>query len=78
MLLIEQDLRGCFSKDRFCHQFVLGSAFVDALQGWQRVPVDGSLKLTVHPEVAVEQLTDGTRSITVVGQIFDPRIPNAD
>jgi hypothetical protein len=32
----------------------------------------------VHPEVAVEQLTDGTRSITVVGQIFDPRIPNAD
>jgi len=78
MLLIEQDLRGSFSKDRFCHQFVLGNAFVDALQGWQRVPVDESFKLTVHPEVAVEQLSDATRSITVIGQIFDPRTPDAD
>ena len=78
MLLIEKDLRGSFSKDRFCHQFVLGSAFVDALQGWQRVPVDESFNLTVHPEIAVEQVSDATRSITVIGQIFDPRTPGAD
>jgi len=78
MLLIEQDLRGRFSKDRFCHQFVLGAAFVDALHGWQRVPVDDALKLTVHPEITVGQVSDDARSVTIIGEIFDPRTPDAD
>lgn len=78
MLLIERDLRGEFSQDRFCHQFVLGGEFADRLTGWQRVRIDDSLKLTAHPELAVDQVSDGTRSITIIGHILDPRSPQAD
>lgn len=78
MLLVEQDLQGDFTKDRFCHQFVLGPEFVDALRGWQRVVVDDSFRLTVHPEVAVNQVSEGTKSITFIGYILDPLSPDAD
>ena len=80
-MIIEQDLHGTFSKDRFCHQFILGSRFVDSLVGWQQVDVSDSLKLTLHPEVTVEQKSDGTKSITLIGYILDPQKPessNAD
>jgi len=78
MLLVEKDLRGEVSKDRFCHQFVLGPRFVDALPGWQRVSTDDSFRLTVHPQLAVEQVSDGAKSITIIGHILDPRFPEAD
>lgn len=72
-MIIEQDLHGPFTKDRFCHQFILGPKFVDSLPGWQRIDVSDSLKLTLHPEVAVEQKSDGNKAITVIGYILDPK-----
>lgn len=80
-MIIEQDLHGSFSKDRFCHQFILGPRFIDSLVGWQHTDVSDSLKLTLHPEVTVEQISDGNKSITLIGYILDPQNPessNAD
>lgn len=74
-MIIEQDIHGSFSKDRFCHQFILGPRFVDSLVGWQQTDVSDSLKLTLHPEVTVEQILDGNKSIILIGYILDPRSP---
>ena len=76
-MIIEQDLHGSFSKDRFCHQFILGPRFIDSLVGWQHVDVSDSLKLTLHPEVTVEKKSDGNKSITVIGFILDPQNPES-
>ncbi len=64
--------------DCFCHQFLLGPEFVDALEGWQNIKVSVSLMLTVHPELAVNQVSDRGKSITLIGYILDPGDPQQD
>ena len=78
MRLPEQDLLGDSTGDRFCRQFLLGPEFVDPLEGWQKVKVSESLMLTAHPELTVEQVTDGCKSITLIGCILDPGDPQKD
>ena len=78
MRFSEQDYQGSFSGDRFCHQFLLGPEFVDNLAGWQNVKVSESLMLMAHPELTVEQVTDGCKSITLIGYILDPGCPKKD
>jgi len=77
MYFMEQDLQGSFNSDRFINQFILGPVFVDALTGWQQVNIDKSFKLTAHPELNVEQVSDGNKSITIIGYILDPAHPEA-
>ena len=77
MTVLEQDLGGDYSADRFVNQFVLGPVFVDSLTDWNHVSVDDALKLTVHPGLDVEQVKDGGKSITIVGYILDPARPEA-
>jgi len=78
MLTIEKDLRGDGGNDRFCHQFILGPEFVDALRGWQRIPISDCLKLTIHPEVPVTRVEAGQTSITIIGYILDPLRPEVE
>ena len=77
MTLIEKDLGGDYSADRFINQFILGPVFVDGLVGWKRVPVNDRLKLTVHPGLDVEQVREAEKAITIIGYVLDPLCPEA-
>jgi len=61
----------------FAGQFVLGPSFVEHLAGWQKIDGDGAWKLSVHPDLACTQVTDGPRSLTLIGHMLDPLAPAA-
>ncbi len=58
-------------------QFVLGPVFNNDLQSWQRIRVDESICLTVHPGLTVHQVVHQDNSITLLGFILDPENPDA-
>lgn len=75
--VLEQDLGGDYSANRFVNQFVLGPVFIDSLTGWNHVSVNDALRLTVYPELQVEQVKDEEKTITIIGYILDPAYPAA-
>ena len=56
----------------FCGQFVLGPSFLNSFETWQRIRIDESLKLTVHPELNTAQVFDEEKSLTLLGFILNP------
>lgn len=63
--------------DLYRNQFVLGSRFIDAFPAWQRVSIEKSWCLTAHPNLNVCQQIQGEKSITLLGFILDPDVPEA-
>jgi hypothetical protein len=54
------------------NQFVFGPRFVDWLPKWKKFELNGSTRLTVHPDLPCHQATEGGKSITLLGYIIDP------
>ena len=61
---------------RYPSQFALGPDFVERLSGSQ-FPVAGSLKLTLHPDLAYTRVAEGFRELILIGHMLDPRTPAA-
>jgi hypothetical protein len=61
----------------FCHQFVAGPDFVGGLEGWKRLDVTGTLKITCHPELETQQVRRGELSLTLLGHMLDTDNPTA-
>jgi hypothetical protein len=59
-------------------QFVLGPAFLPSLEGWNRYTIAGRLRLSVHPDLGVQQVSSGEQSLTLLGFILDPDAPASD
>lgn len=59
------------------NQFVLGPAYAENLDDWQKVPVGENLCLTAHPNLNVSRHTDGAVSLTLIGFVLDPSNPAA-
>jgi hypothetical protein len=64
-------------KIRYRNQFVLGPAYVDRLAAWKKYEVAGSLCLTAHPDLNVEQVEHNGQAIVLMGFILDPNRPAA-
>ena len=64
-------------RDLYVNQFILGTAFAEQLDGWQRIEIAGGRKLTAHPDLACTQVADGPRELTLIGHILDPLAPDA-
>lgn len=64
-------------RARYRGQFILGPAFVDAPENWQRRVVNGSLRLMAHPDLNVVQAASGRHSITLIGYLLDTGDPEA-
>jgi hypothetical protein len=60
------------------NQFVLGPQYVDWLPTWQRVEIDRSVRLTVHPDLYCYHASNGRKSVTLLGFILDPDDETAD
>ena len=60
------------------NQFVLGPQYVNWLPSWQRVEIDRSVRLTVHPDLYCYHASDGRKSVTLLGFILDPDDETAD
>ncbi len=58
-------------------QYVLGPRFVEHLEGWKRVQIARSVYLTAHPDLNVCQVTEGEKSVTLLGFMLDPYDPPA-
>jgi len=59
------------------NQFVLGPSFVEELTSWKRIKVNGSIHLTIHPDLNAYQAIYENKSITLLGFILDPDNPQA-
>jgi len=55
----------------YCRQFILGPAFIEVSPGWRYIDIDTDLKLSIHPEVEVEQACEGDRKFLVIGTMLE-------
>lgn len=62
---------------RYRRQFVLGPAFADDAPGWTRLTVTDRARVTAHPDLETCQVSDGRKSITLLGYLLDPDHPEA-
>lgn len=58
-------------------QFLLAGQHIAGFPDWVRLDITPQLKLSVHPELEVEQHRYGADSITLLGFIFDAARPDA-
>jgi hypothetical protein len=61
----------------YAGQFVLAPSFVENFVDRQKVDRDGVWKLSAHADLACTQVTDGQRSLTLIGHMLDPLAPAA-
>jgi len=55
-------------------QFVLGPEFIN-YNGWNRHKISGKYCLTVHPDLGIFNSRESKKSITLLGYIIDPFMP---
>ena len=58
-------------------QFILGPRFPVGLRDWQQVRIGEQLHLAAHPDLNVEQASNATVSLTLIGYLLDPHNPQA-
>ena len=57
------------------NQFILGPRFAEELPSWKRKRLGSNLFLTAHPDLNLEHIAKGNRSVTLLGYILDPHNP---
>jgi hypothetical protein len=57
------------------NQFILGTSFVDKFNNWNKLKINNSIFITVHPNLNLYHATCKNRSITLLGYILDPNFP---
>lgn len=57
------------------NQFILGPRYVERLPSWQRVQINESFYLTMHPDLQIFKTVHGDKSLTLLGFILDPDHP---
>ena len=61
----------------FRRQFFLGPQFLEEFPTWNRIRIDRTLCLSIHPDLDAYQAADKGKSITLLGYILDPNNPQA-
>ena len=67
-------------KFKYRRQFLLSSAHITLLADWKYLQI-GQYHLHAHPDLEVNRAADQTKSLVLIGSIFDPAKPeheNAD
>ena len=59
----------------YCKQFILGPGFIDVAPGWRHLDLGYDLKLSVHPELEVEQIANANKKLTAIGNLLDSLAP---
>ena len=68
-----------YEKLQYSNQFVLGPAYIERLGTWQKIKVNHSIYLMVHPDLNAYQAAHENKSLTLIGFILDPDNPqNSD
>jgi hypothetical protein len=64
---------GRYPADRLLYrrQFVIGPRFLEEFSWWKRLTI-GPFCLIAHPDLPTCQVSDGERSVTLLGYILDP------
>ena len=60
----------------FRRQFVLGPSYIKGFQKWNKVSIDDTFFLSVHPDLDVLKVTFKESSIVLLGYILDPFNPS--
>lgn len=56
-------------------QFILGTRLCRPTAHWRHLQLDGGLVLSFHPDLNVERVAEGDRSLVLLGYILDPFNP---
>jgi hypothetical protein len=62
----------------FRRQYVLGPRPYERFASWKRVAIRPDVHLTAHPDLHVQQVVAGGKSLTLLGFILDSRDPRSD
>ncbi|AKO92719.1 hypothetical protein BEH_11820 [Priestia filamentosa] len=60
----------------FKRQYILGDRYIEELSTWNKVRINDSLFLNIHPDLEYAQVTQGATTLTLLGFIIDPFHPN--
>jgi hypothetical protein len=60
------------------NQFILGPSFIEEFTSWQKIAINTSMCLSVHPHLNMGQTCREDKSITLLGFVLDPDKPQAD
>ncbi|MBN1854036.1 MAG: hypothetical protein JW829_15000 [Pirellulales bacterium] len=63
-------MNDCFYRRR---QFILGPPSFPTINGWTTGEIAPGLQLSTHPDLSVCHVSDNTKSLTLLGDILDPR-----
>ena len=61
---------------RYRRQFVLGPRRLEALRDWPCVAIGTGLVAQAHPDLGLTQVQLGSRTLTLLGYMLDPRSPD--
>jgi len=59
----------------YCKQFILGPGFIEVMPGWRHLDLGHDLKLSIHPDLEVEQIVHADKKLAVIGNILDSLAP---
>jgi hypothetical protein len=62
---------------QYISQFLLGPVSAVIPGGWTKTAITGELQLGTHPELSVTHAASADRSLTLIGFMLDPDLPDA-
>jgi len=62
----------------FRNQFILGPHYIHSFEAWRKTDVDGRIFITSHPDLNACRVTEGPRSLILLGYLIDPRNPEEE
>jgi len=62
-------------KLKLRRQFILGPYFIEGFPTWNKISINKSMFLTVHPDLEITKTSYSNNSITLMGYILDPYNP---
>ena len=74
MVLASSDLTQ-ISHDYFVSQFIAGPEYVKQFESWQKIDAGENCKITAHPALSLTQSSCADGSLTLIGEILDPKFP---
>ena len=73
----DSEISNVGTTTQYISQFLLGPVSTACPDGWTKTAIEGELQLCTHPELNITQATSRDRSLTLVGFMLDPGIPDA-
>lgn len=73
----DSEISDVINPAHYISQFLLGPISTVCPDGWTKTEIEGGLQLGTHPELSVTHAASKDRSLTLIGFMLDPDLPDA-